>query len=750
MTAYAGIAADIYHSDLDKIFYYRVPEDLRERVHIGSMVIVPFGRGDKRLEGYVTCFSQNPGLPDEKIKSILEVRGDKPFFTPKLLELARWMSEKYNATLISCIKRVAPRPSGFRSGKIKRAYIREDASRDAVLAEIERLRAKSSSGRDLPGSGADPPQAKILELLLECDGADVNDVKNELGISASPIKTLVKNGFITLEEDEAEAFEFVRQDEKPKLTESQQDVLRAVNRAADAKKPILIHGVTGSGKTEIYMRIIEDVIAKNRQAITLVPEIALTPQMAGLFLSRFGRRAAVTHSRLSAGERFDIWKKAKNDEISVVIGPRSAVFAPFDRLGAIIIDEEHEKTYVSETTPKYSALEVARKRAEIEDALVVLGSATPRLESYFQAENGEMDLAVMTRRVKGKLPEIYVVDMRAELSEGNMSVFSRPLFEALEETLSRGKQAVLFLNRRGFATFVSCRKCGFVMKCDECNVSYTYHISGEELVCHYCGKKTANPSNCPQCGSKYIRRFGAGTQRVEQDARKLFPSARALRMDSDTVTRRSSYENMLSLFRENGADILIGTQMIAKGLDFPNVTLVGVMAADVSLNSGDFRCAETTFQLLSQVAGRAGRAADAGQAFIQTYNPEHYSVVYARRNDYESFYRYELDLRRQMGYPPYTSLFCALFCCADEKRAISLLAKLAEIMRGASETFDVIGPSPAYISKIRGMYRWKIIVKGENELELKEFAFQCVRMLKERENLSGVDMNLTMNPISLA
>ena len=600
------------------------------------------------------------------------------------------------------------------------------------------------------------PRSRILNMLSGTGdfGMPVTDILTNLNVSLSPIKTLEQMGLIQLRDEvilrntvNANGYNASR----PALTNEQDQVLNSIINRLDngSSKPILLHGVTGSGKTEVYLRVIEYIIQRNKQAIMLVPEISLTPQTVDRFIGRFGDQATVTHSRLSLGERYDQWKKAKDGGVSVMIGPRSAVFAPFSRLGVIVIDEEHEHTYKSEVTPKYSAREVAAKRAEICGASVIMGSATPSVTSYFSAQNGDADICVMRSRVNQQLPDVHIVDMRAEFAAGNRSIFSIALKEALERNIAEGKQNILFLNRRGHSTFISCRKCGYALKCDNCSVNYTYHKSSDTLICHYCGKKIIKPANCPACGSIFIKLFGLGTQKVEEETRKLFPDENIIRMDSDTVKGKHGHENLLNTFRSGSASILIGTQMIAKGLDFPNVTLVGVMAADLSLNNGDFRAGETTFQLLTQVAGRAGRADLNGNVFIQTYEPDHYSVVLASKQDYEAFYNHEIALRRQMNYPPFTHVFSVMFTGETEKKIIESLYKLLAIMQAFNRKsqFEMLGPAPASISKIKGRYRWKLIVKAEDETKLKNFVLYCMDRLREYNDISGITPHLTMDPM---
>ena len=502
----------------------------------------------------------------------------------------------------------------------------------------------------------------------------------------------------------------------------------------EGKRPILLHGVTGSGKTEIYMQLIEHVVMEGKQAIVLVPEISLTPQIMERFISRFGKRVSVTHSRLSLGERLDQWRKARDGEISIIIGPRSALFMPFSNLGVIVMDECHESSYISDVTPKYHTREVARKLSELTGALLVMGSATPDIDSYHRAVTGEFLLLQLKERTKGsRLPEVFVTDMRKELEDGNRSAFGLPLQQAIRENLEKGQQTMLFLNRRGYSTFVSCRKCGEALTCPSCNVSYTYHASDKALVCHYCGKEVPVPKTCPSCGSHYIRYFGTGTQKIEEETRRLFPEASILRMDADTTTGKNGHARILELFGKGKADILIGTQMIAKGHDFPNVTLVGILAADLSLNLGTYQAAENCFQLITQAAGRAGRGELPGQVFIQTYQPENHSIRMAAAQDYEGFYQEEILLRQAMEYPPFSHIFSVLITGEMEQEVILAAQRLGAFMNHYAERAGctVVGPAPAPLPKFRGEFRWQIFAKGTDAERLKAFALYTVEQTKK-------------------
>ncbi|MDR1001497.1 MAG: primosomal protein N' [Clostridiales bacterium] len=661
---YAEVSVNIPYKKLNRTFSYAVPEGMPARR--GVRVIVPFGKGDKLVEGFVTRLTPDEPQNVDKIKFIAQICGEEVAFDAHMLELARWMSDKYFTSLSECLKCVIP--SGVRLKSPRRAPVR-------------------------------PPS-----------------------VFTSP---------------------------KPVLTNEQEAALARILQVADnPQKPVLLHGVTGSGKTEVYLRVIEHVLSMGKQAIALVPEISLTPQTLGMFIARFGELVCVTHSKLSKSEKLIQWKKARDGEAAVMVGPRSAVFAPFTNLGVIIIDEEHEHTYKSETAPKYSAFEMGKKRCEMSGALLLLGSATPSLSAFYAVGTGDMELCAINHRVNLKPPQVDIIDMRRELAFGNRSIFSQALREALERNIKSGKQSILFLNRRGHSTFVSCRRCGHVLGCGQCSVNYTYHQIDDTLVCHYCGKTIRQPEVCPVCGSKFLRLFGLGTEKVEEETRRLFPDAKIVRMDMDTTKGKYGHEDMLNSFRDSG-DILIGTQMIAKGLDFPNVTVVGVVAADLSLNNGDYRAGETTFQLLTQVAGRAGRAEFPGQVFIQTYMPEHYAVIFAAKQNYRGFYEHEISLRRQMNYPPFVHVFSVMFTGEDETAIKLLLLKLKNIMNAFNRhnRFEMLGPAPAQIVRIKNRYRWKILIKCVDEDKLKNFALYCLERLREREDLSHFAIGLTADPM---
>lgn len=811
---YAKVIVGLNRPEMDKMFDYGVPEGMEVRQ--GVRVIVPFGSRNSKTEGYVISLSEETDVPEDKIKYIIEVLDEgKPTFTPVLLELAEWMQQRYFCSLNQCLQAIMP--AGIRTksswtvslkdfaeeikltpkekslvdfigerknvpldeiqaefgGKamdflrkmeekgllelrqeLRRSEYKKEKrfySLDVEASLLEEVRKKIEKDRRLEG------QRKIIAYLQDGKEATAEEMKEKLGVTDSPIKTLLQKG-ILLERRQAElrkvfdAEDFQRTDAFTPTAE-QAAALAAIRSEMEKeeKRPVLLHGVTGSGKTEIYMQIITDVLARGQQAIVLVPEIALTPLILERFISRFGDAVSVTHSRLSMGERVDQWKKARNGEISVIIGPRSALFLPFQNVGAIIMDEAHENSYVSDITPKYDTKDVAAEAAKKYHALFLMGTATPDLVSYYKAKEGEYLLLELKERTGGgTLPEVFVTDMRKELAEGNRSAFSRELQEAIRENLWKGEQTMLFLNRRGYATFVSCRSCGHVMTCPECDITYTYHAKEKALVCHYCGRRADIPKICPECGSKYIRYFGTGTQKIEEEAKKLFPEARILRMDLDTTMTKHSHEKILETFGKGEADILIGTQMIAKGHDYPNVTLVGIMAADLSLNVDSYTAAETGFRLMTQAAGRAGRRGDNGRVFIQTYQPEHYAVKYAAKQDFKGFYEEEILMRQMMGYPPFSSFFSILIV-GEEKDAVEIATqKLAEKLAKADGEgiATILGPVPAALPKFRGDYRYQLIVKAAEEEPLRELVLPVVESMK-KDRRSKVRYQISLNPTNI-
>ena len=635
---YADIIVDISHEKVDRSFQYKVPEELQHKLQVGMVVTIPFGSGNHERKGYVIGLSDTPAFDTSRMKELTGICSSEETTEERLIALAAWMKNQYGSTMVQALKTVFPVREKVKA-KEKR-YIILNVSEE----EAEKTAGKLESGRC-------KARARLVRALLEEKKLDYTKASKELGVTASVLRPLVDEGIVQVVQDEVYRMSVdganIPHEELSVLTKPQQEAFDQIQKEwqSDSPRPVLIHGVTGSGKTQVYMKLIRQVIGEGKQVIVLVPEIALTYQTVRRFYGWFGEKVSVLNSRLSQGERYDQFKRAKRGEIQIMVGPRSALFTPFSNLGLIIIDEEHEQSYKSENSPRYHARETALYRAQMENARLVLGSATPSLEAYTKAKDGEFRLVKLDARFEDRpLPKVSVIDLREELREGNRSVLSRSLRKAIENRLECGEQAILFLNRRGYAGFVSCRSCGAVLKCPHCDVALTEHNNGR-LVCHYCGYEQPRVEKCPVCGSPYIGGFKAGTQQIEQVLHKNFPKARILRMDYDTTRAKGSYEKILSSFAAHEADILVGTQMIVKGHDFPDVTLVGALAADLSLNVADYRCAERTFQLLTQAVGRSGRGMKPGEAIIQSYHPDHYSIQAAAAQDYEAFYQEEMAYR---------------------------------------------------------------------------------------------------------
>ena len=709
----AKVIINISHESVDRPFTYIIPESLKVRVNLGSAVSVPFGAGNTLKKGYVVELTDHTDVAPEKLKEIADVPDKDISLSDKRIALAAWMKRNYGSTMIAALKTVIPVKE-----KVKES-VKKTVLRKKTPEEIETY---------IAGNKRNAAQLRLLNALLDEERIPKSILDDKLHILASTYKKLEELGFIEIEEERivrGAVSMNVAHDSHMKLSPAQQTIVDEVRDDFDKNihKTYLIHGITGSGKTEVYMQIIDDVIGRDRQAIVLIPEISLTYQTLMRFYKRFGDRVCVMNSTLSKGEKYDIYRQAIEGEVDIVIGPRSALFTPFNNLGVIIIDEEHEGTYKSETMPKYHARETAIELARMNNASVILGSATPSIDSYYRAKNGEYKLFTLTERLTGnQLPNVIVSDLRKELREGNRSILSRDLQELIEDRLNKNEQVMLFLNRRGMAGFVSCRACGFVVKCPHCDVSLSLHRNGK-LVCHYCGYTTDNYKNCPKCGSKYILGFKAGTEQVEEIVQKMYPKARTLRMDADTTKKKESYEEILSRFLDHEADILIGTQMIVKGHDFKNVTLMGVLAADMSLFAADFRAPEKTFDLLTQAAGRAGRGDKPGDVVIQTYQPDHYAISFSVDQDYEGFYEEEIGYRDLMDYPPAAHMLSVLVTGADEKACEALAANLAMGVREHFKTL-VIGPAPASVSKISDVYRQVFYLKHKSYdalVEIKDF-----------------------------
>lgn len=709
-TLYANIIIDISHEKLDRTFQYRIPEKLLDQIHPGTPVEIPFGRSNRKIRGYVVEVTKEPEFAPERIKPVSHVIREGIPIEGQLIALAAWMRENFGGTMNQALKTVLPVKQKTTEKEQRLIWLKPDpTTAKSLLGELQR---KHQTAR-----------ARLLEALLEQSPLPYETVTQKLNITVSVIRAMQERELIRVESIRSwrnPLDQMKKQGTVVTLNPAQQQIVTGIEngwRSGD-ERPCLIHGVTGSGKTEVYMELIKSVLREGKQAIVLIPEIALTFQTVLRFYNHFGERVSILNSRMSPGERSDQFERAKRGLLDVMIGPRSALFTPFLNLGVIIIDEEHEAAYKSETVPRYHARETAIARGMLCGAHVVLGSATPSVESYDRAQQGQYRLFEMKERVSARpLPTVYTVDLREELRNGNRSILSDRLRKLMTDRLEKKEQIMLFLNRRGVAGFVSCRSCGEVIKCPHCDVSLNLHNDGN-LVCHYCGYQQPMVKKCPFCGSSYVGGFKAGTQKIEQYVRQQFPSARVLRMDLDTTRKKGGYESILSAFSNQEADILIGTQMIVKGHDFPNVTLVGILAADLSLHISDYRAPERTFQLLTQAAGRAGRGCRQGEVVIQTYQPEHYSIVTAAAQDYEAFFQQEIFFRDMLHYPPKWHMLVVHAASEKEmlvKQAQDMLKyKLLTKMEKEKEHLQIIGPADAAVSRINDIFRKVLYVKAED------------------------------------
>ncbi|MCH5584847.1 primosomal protein N' [Shimazuella sp. AN120528] len=766
MIQVAKVVVDVPSKGTNRPFDYLVPEELIGEVQIGSRVEVPFG--PRKILGYVIGLTLSS--PAQKLKNILDVKDILPPLTQELVQLGQAMAEEYFCHTITAFQSMIP--SVLKGKYQKKVYLGlesksfdkkieslyqllekkiscsfEEAERlvgrqalrksiqdgilkveehvgDRVTKErISWVKVKSADLQEIPKRAK--KQVEVMQFLLQ-DHPEVplSTLLAQTGANRQTVKALAERGLVLIEEREQYRDPYRDATFEPtiplELTAEQQQAFNTIKKPIQEEQyeSILLHGVTGSGKTEIYLQSIEEVLQRGKEAIVLVPEISLTPQMVDRFKGRFGEKVAVLHSRLSAGERYDEWRKIRRGEVQVAIGARSAIFAPFTKLGLVIIDEEHESSYKQEESPRYHAREIARWRAQFHQAAVVLGSATPSLESYFHARTNAYSWVTLKERVKSRpFPTVETVDMREELKQGNRTMFSRALTTSIQETIARGQQVVLFLNRRGYATFVLCRSCGEVANCEHCDIALTYHHTNRTVRCHYCGYTEKVPTTCPKCQSEHIRHFGTGTQKVEEELTKHFPGVRVIRMDMDTTSKKGSHERLLRSFGEGKADILLGTQMIAKGLDFPKVTLVGVIAADTMLNLPDFRAVERTYQLLTQVSGRAGRHEQPGKVIIQTYQEDHYSIQMVSQHESEAFYRKELLLRKQHHYPPFCGLFTITVSHIDRVLAMKRAVDISNVLKG-NPNYEVLGPVAPSVSKIKDRHRIQVMVKYPNDHEI--------------------------------
>ena len=732
--------------NIDRVFDYAVPEALKHNMSVGMRVSVPFGRGNRNVDGIVVGISEKSQF--EKLKYIGSIYGNEPVCSPWILELCLWISKKYFCSLYQAIRLATPpgMTLGVKAKSIKVATLK--LGREAALGIAQSLREKGAVA-----------QARVLEALLMSDSVPYAKLVREKGGTYDAIRALCDKGYIetTTEQIERTAYDQDKYERTKAYTPTpeQKKIIEHLYDSIDNAKceKILLRGVTGSGKTEVFLQAIEKVIKMGKNAIMLVPEISLTPQMVQRFVSRFGNSVAVIHSALSDGERFDQWNKIKNGEVKVVVGARSAIFAPFRNIGIIILDEEHENSYKSETSPRYHAIDVAQKRAEMEGSVLLLASATPSVAEFYRAKNGEYTLLEMTKRYnEGAMPRVEIVDMRGELFENkNRSPISLKLQQEIQKNLELKQKTILFLNRRGYSTFISCRECGEVINCPDCSIALTYHKGKDLLSCHYCGYTQKNVTECPSCGSEYVRYFGTGTQKIEEELLKLFPQAKVLRMDTDTTSKKGGHEKILEEFAEGGADILLGTQMVTKGLDFHQVTLVGVLAADTSLAVDDFRANERGFSLFTQVCGRAGRGNVPGRALVQTYQPLNSTIKFAREHDYIAFYENEIIQRKRLNYPPFCDIIYIMVTGEDEENVKDVAGEIGKLidkeMKHDENIFSKVGPAPAPIAKIKNNYRYRMLLKCKDSEKAQDLLDTIYK--NHESGRSEVHLVIDINPINM-
>lgn len=793
----ASVIVDVAAFGTDKQFDYLIPEKWQDIITPGMRVIVPFG--PRKIQGFVVEVNNESDYPN--LKPLIEPLDLTPVLNKELLELGDWLANEILSFKIAAFHAMLPTAMKTRYEKWIHRLVEDDPALDKLFSGKTKISWKEAEEKDLlPALHREINNGKAeliytvkdrarkktvkifrrkmekeqIERLLESirpnaerqrqvllyvltdlsDKYNSQELIKKTGTSLPTIRALAKKGVFSEHDEEVYRDPYAHSYFTPStplpLTSDQQQAIKPILSKIEANsyETFLLYGVTGSGKTEIYLQSIQSVLEKGKEAIVLVPEIALTPQMVYRFKSRFGNDVAVMHSALSTGERYDEWRKIQRKEAKVVVGARSAIFAPFNNIGIIIIDEEHETSYKQEEAPRYHAREVAIHRAKYHQCPVVLGSATPSLESFARAQKGVYQLLTLPRRMNDRaLPTVSIVDMREELRSGNRSMFSTELFEKLQQRLEKKEQTILFLNRRGHSSFMMCRDCGYVMQCPHCDISLTYHRFTNQMKCHYCGFETGVPALCPECSSKHIRYFGTGTQKVEEYIHKVLPEARVIRMDVDTTGRKGAHERLLNAFKAGKADILLGTQMIAKGLDFPNVTLVGVLSADTMLHLPDFRAGENTFQLLTQVSGRAGRHELAGEVVIQTYTPEHYSIEYAGQQDYDKFYQREMVMRKIGSYPPFYYLVLITVTHENMLKAISTTEKITKYVQSKlSQHAIFLGPAASPIPRINDRYRYQCLIKYKHEPNLTETLRNVMEHYQQQYQKEGLTISIDVNP----
>ncbi len=795
----AEVIVDVAAHPIDRPFDYAVPAELQVLVEPGMRVKVPFG--PRKVLGFITALKNTSDFDVSRIKPIHELMDVVPVLNEELLAMAKWMKKQTVCFEIDALQVMIPSalrakyekrfvlnapleelPEALHPYFDKRPFVRsqdavevygllkKELERGTIVADTDisqqtavkkaRMIHIADSIEKLESIEIRPnakQQVKLMAYFKENIGKVIESsaLQKVVGTTLPTIYSLADKGAAEIRNEELyrdpKLLSDIEKKQNLQLTEAQQSAYDAIDASLNTPKTFLLHGITGSGKTEIYLQTIEEVLKSGKEAIMLVPEISLTPQMTVRFKERFGDLVAVLHSGLSAGEKYDEWRKIQRAEVKVVVGARSAIFAPFRNLGLIILDEEHESSYKQDDSPRYHARDMAIWRSEYHNCPVILGSATPSLESYARAQKGVYELLVLEKRAKNQpLPTVNIVDMREELRNGNRSMFSVPLAEAIRERLERKEQTVLFLNKRGYSSFVLCRDCGTVMQCPNCDISLTYHRSSELMKCHYCGYDEQVPHTCPECESEHIRFFGTGTQKVEEELAKLVPEARVLRMDVDTTRNKGAHEKILAAFGEGKADILLGTQMIAKGLDFPNITLVGVLSADTTLHLPDFRAAEKTYQLLTQVSGRAGRDKLPGTVFVQSYTPEHYAITLAKDQLYEPFFEQEMAMRRASGYPPYYYVVNVQFTHEDLMTVASYADQSVRFLQSQlSQSTVIIGPSASLIARVNNRYRYQCLIKYKKEPKLADVMQQLIKIYRSEWIKKGATLSIDMNPTSV-
>ncbi|MEA0554386.1 primosomal protein N' [Lysinibacillus irui] len=798
----AEVIVDVSTYHVDRPFDYQVPPEWESVIELGCRVKVPFG--PRNVLGFIVGLKHETDVPLNKLKGITQILDMEPALTEEMLQMAKWLKNNTICYEIDALQVMLPSALRAKYEKIiklqknqtlpeevqpifgKRQQVNfKEFEREGLLPLLKQLVAENivtienvvkQQGnvkeirmvqitadqqlveRALGQSSRAVKQRLLLQWMCQHLGEILSpqQICDEAGVSLSVLEAVIDKGAAQFIQEEVFRDPFTKEVSRTQalqLTDEQQVALQAINTAMEQQtaETFLLHGITGSGKTEVYLQAIQKVLNDGKEAIMLVPEISLTPQMTERFRSRFGEMVAVMHSGLSVGEKYDEWRKIQQGKVKVVVGARSAIFAPFTNIGLIILDEEHESTYKQEDSPRYHARDVAIWRSEFYKCPIILGSATPALESFARAKKGVYTLLSLKQRALHQaLPTVYIADMREELRQGNRSMFSQSLIEAIRVRLEKKEQMVLFLNRRGYSSFVLCRDCGTVVQCPNCDISLTYHRTTEKLKCHYCGYEEHVPQICPQCQSDHIRYFGTGTQKVEEEIYKLFPEARVLRMDVDTTKHKGAHEEILETFGAGQADILLGTQMIAKGLDFPNITLVGVLSADTSLHLPDYRAAERTFQLLTQVSGRAGRHDKPGEVIIQTYTPEHYAIELAKTQDYEPFYEREMFLRRRSSYPPYYFVALIQLSHEDVMMAAEYAGRVADWLReNLSNQVAIIGPTTASIARLQNRYRYQCLIKYKIEPNLIPVLQRLLAMYRAEWIKQGILMTVDLDPSTI-